>query len=50
VMAIIPPNMRKIPRRLTSRAKYWWYICPSWPLCTYVNSLGCNILSEQVVL
>jgi hypothetical protein len=24
-------------------------ICPSWPLCTFVTLLGCEILSEQVV-
>jgi hypothetical protein len=37
---IRPPNMSKIPRRLTSRAKHWWNICPSWPfvyICKFIR-------------
>jgi hypothetical protein len=35
VMVVIPPNMRKIPRRLTSRAKLWWTFALRGP-CVYL--------------
>jgi hypothetical protein len=35
VMVVIPPNMRKIPRRLTSRAKLWWTFSLRGP-CVYL--------------